>query len=59
MHCSPKSWWGFQELQAIKARVQEMEKEAEQMRKLQLEAESSPAGNLEAGTGCPWVLLSA
>ncbi|XP_065518864.1 embryonic polyadenylate-binding protein 2 [Lathamus discolor] len=36
------------ELQAIKARVQEMEKEAGGMRELQLEAESSLAGNLEA-----------
>ncbi|KAM8984032.1 embryonic polyadenylate-binding protein 2-B-like [Ara ararauna] len=42
------SWLGFQELQVIKARAQEMEKEAAWMRELQPEVESSLAGNLEA-----------
>ncbi|KFQ56900.1 Polyadenylate-binding protein 2, partial [Nestor notabilis] len=37
------------ELEAIKARVREMEKEAEWMRELQMEAESSFTGDLEAG----------
>ncbi|XP_030368335.1 embryonic polyadenylate-binding protein 2 [Strigops habroptila] len=37
------------ELEAIKARVREMEKEAKWMRELQMEAESGFAGNLEAG----------
>lgn len=56
MCCSGKSWFGFQELEAIKARVQEMEKEDERLKKL--EAESRFLLSSEAGTGCPWALLS-
>lgn len=58
MCCSCKSWFGFQELEAIKARVREMEKEDERLKELQLEAESRLIMSSEAGTGCPWVLLS-
>ncbi|NWS41575.1 EPAB2 protein, partial [Probosciger aterrimus] len=39
-----------QKLQAIKARVQDMKKEAEWIRELQVEDECSLAGNLEAAT---------
>lgn len=56
--CSCKSGFGFQELEAIKARVREMEKEDERLKELQLEAERRLIVSLEAGTGCPWVLLS-
>lgn len=58
MCCSRKSWFGFQELEAIKARVREMEKEDERLKELQLEAESRLIMSSEAGTGCPCVLLS-
>ncbi|NWI64604.1 PABP2 protein, partial [Todus mexicanus] len=44
------------ELEAIKAKVREMEKEDE---RLKLEAESRLIMSLEAGTGCPWVLLAS
>uniref|UniRef100_A0A8C8BN24 PABPN1 like, cytoplasmic n=1 Tax=Otus sunia TaxID=257818 RepID=A0A8C8BN24_9STRI len=52
--CSRKSWFGFQELEAIKARVREMEREDEKLKELQLEAESHLIMSSEAGTGCPW-----
>ncbi|NXS45172.1 PABP2 protein, partial [Balaeniceps rex] len=42
------------ELEAIKARVREMEKEDERLKELQLEAESRLIVSSEAGTGCPW-----
>ncbi|NXW05210.1 PABP2 protein, partial [Fregetta grallaria] len=42
------------ELEAIKARVREMEKEDERLKELQLEAESRLIMSSEAGTGCPW-----
>lgn len=35
-----------------------MEKEDERLKELQLEAESRLIVSSEAGTGCPWVLLS-
>ncbi|NXL01170.1 PABP2 protein, partial [Mesembrinibis cayennensis] len=41
------------ELEAIKARVREMEKEDERLKQLQLEAESCLIMSSEAGTGCP------
>ncbi|NWS61958.1 PABP2 protein, partial [Chunga burmeisteri] len=41
------------ELEAIKARVREMEKEDERLKELQLEAESHLIMSLEAGTGSP------
>ncbi|NWZ28260.1 PABP2 protein, partial [Asarcornis scutulata] len=41
------------ELEAIKARVREMEKEDERLKALQLEAESRLIMSSEAGTGCP------
>ncbi|NXS67157.1 PABP2 protein, partial [Pandion haliaetus] len=40
------------ELEAIKARVREMEKEDERLKELQLEAESRLVMSSEAGTGC-------
>ncbi|NWW93515.1 PABP2 protein, partial [Rhynochetos jubatus] len=46
------------ELEAIKARVREMEKEDERLKELQLEAESRLIVSSEAGMGCPWELLS-
>lgn len=52
--CSHESCFGFQELEAIKARVREMEKEDERLKALQLEAESRLIMSSEAGTGCPW-----
>ncbi|NWH27067.1 PABP2 protein, partial [Grus americana] len=45
------------ELEAIKAKVREMEKEDERLKELQLEAESRLIMSSEAGMGCPWVLL--
>ncbi|KAF1528687.1 Polyadenylate-binding protein 2, partial [Eudyptes sclateri] len=42
------------ELEAIKARVREMEKEDERLKELQLEAESRLIVSSEAGTGCTW-----
>jgi len=54
---SCESYLGFQELEAIKARVREMEKEDERLKELQLEAESRLIMSLEAGRGCAWVLL--
>lgn len=57
VRCSRKSWFGFQELEAIKAKVREMEKEDERLKELQLEAESRLIMSSEAGMGCPWVLL--
>lgn len=56
--CSHKSWLGVQELEAIKARVREMEKEDERLKQLQLEAETRLLMSSEAGTGCSWVMLS-
>lgn len=57
VRCSCKSWFGFQELEAIKARVREMEKEDERLKELQLEAETRLIMSSEAGMGCPCVLL--
>uniref|UniRef100_A0A8C4JG74 PABPN1 like, cytoplasmic n=1 Tax=Dromaius novaehollandiae TaxID=8790 RepID=A0A8C4JG74_DRONO len=51
MCCSHKSWFAFQELEAIKARVREMEKEDERLKELQLEAESRFIMSSEAGMG--------
>lgn len=48
--CAHKSWLGVQELEAIKARVREMEKEDERLKQLQLEAESRLLMSSEAGT---------
>ncbi|OXB78399.1 UNVERIFIED_CONTAM: hypothetical protein H355_009170 [Colinus virginianus] len=45
------------ELEAIKARVREMEEEDERLKELQLEAESCLLMGSEAGMNCPWVLL--
>ncbi|NWR79479.1 PABP2 protein, partial [Centropus unirufus] len=45
------------ELEAIKARVQEMEEEDEKPTELQLGAESCLIMNPETGMGSPWVLL--
>ncbi|NWQ62443.1 PABP2 protein, partial [Neopipo cinnamomea] len=45
------------ELEAIKAKLQEIEKEDEKLKELQLEAESYLFMSSEAGMGCPWVLL--
>ncbi|NWS15500.1 PABP2 protein, partial [Pachyramphus minor] len=45
------------ELEAIKAKLQEMEKEDEKLKELQLEAESHLFMSSEAGMGCPCVLL--
>ncbi|NXV83873.1 PABP2 protein, partial [Atlantisia rogersi] len=47
------------ELEAIKARVKEMEKEDERLKELQLEAESRLIMSSEAGMGCPWHHVSA
>ncbi|NXT92642.1 PABP2 protein, partial [Anhinga rufa] len=47
------------ELEAIKAKVREMEKEDERLKELQLEAESRLLMSSEAGMGCPRVLLAA
>lgn len=55
--CSCESWFGLQELEAIKAKVREMEKEDERLKELQLEAENRLIMSSEAGMGCPWVLL--
>ncbi|NXE28929.1 PABP2 protein, partial [Ardeotis kori] len=41
------------ELEAIKARVREMEEEDERLKELQLEAETRLIMSLEAGMGCP------
>ncbi|NXH37906.1 PABP2 protein, partial [Dicaeum eximium] len=45
------------ELEAIKAKLREIEKEDERLKELQLEAESHLFMSSEAGKGCPWVLL--
>lgn len=50
MCCAHKSWLGVQELEAIKARVREMEKEDERLKQLQLEAERRLLMSSEAGT---------
>ncbi|NXL37412.1 PABP2 protein, partial [Glaucidium brasilianum] len=47
------------ELEAIKARVREMEREDERLKELQLGTESHLIMSSVAGTGCPWVLLAA
>jgi len=57
MCCLHELWFEFQELEAIKARVREMEEEDKRLKELQLEAESCLLMGSEAGTGCPWVLL--
>ncbi|NXO71442.1 PABP2 protein, partial [Phainopepla nitens] len=44
------------ELEAIKAKLREIEKEDERLKELQLEAENHLLMNSEAGMGCPWVL---
>ncbi|NXI94078.1 PABP2 protein, partial [Psophia crepitans] len=46
------------ELEAIKAKVWEMEKEDERLKELQLEAERRLILSSEAGMGCPQALLS-
>ncbi|NXJ89570.1 PABP2 protein, partial [Corythaixoides concolor] len=43
------------ELEAIKAKVREMEKEDERLKELQLEAESRLIMSSEAGMGCLWL----
>lgn len=58
MCCSCNSWFGIQELEAIKAKLREIEKEDERLKELQLEAENHLFMSSEAGMGCPWVLLS-
>ncbi|NWS95866.1 PABP2 protein, partial [Mionectes macconnelli] len=45
------------ELEAIKAKLQEIEKEDEKLKELQLEAESHLFMSSDTGMGCPWVLL--
>ncbi|NWI53664.1 PABP2 protein, partial [Calyptomena viridis] len=45
------------ELEAIKAKLREIEKEDEKLKELQLEAESHLLMSSEAGMGCSWVLL--
>lgn len=52
--CSCNSWFGIQELEAIKAKLREIEKEDERLKELQLEAESHLFMSSEAGMGCPW-----
>ncbi|NXX60605.1 PABP2 protein, partial [Scopus umbretta] len=47
------------ELEAIKARVREMEKEDERLKELQLEAESRLIMSSEAGTDCLWRATAA
>ncbi|NWT14519.1 PABP2 protein, partial [Vireo altiloquus] len=44
------------ELEAIKAKLREIEKEDERLKELQLEAENHLFMSSEAGMGCPWVL---
>lgn len=56
--CSCNSLFGIQELEAIKAKLREIEKEDERLKELQLEAENHLFMSSEAGMGCPWVLLS-
>lgn len=51
--CSCNSWFGIQELEAIKAKLREIEKEDERLKELQLEAENHLFMNSEAGMGCP------
>uniref|UniRef100_A0A8C3KA36 PABPN1 like, cytoplasmic n=1 Tax=Calidris pygmaea TaxID=425635 RepID=A0A8C3KA36_9CHAR len=46
-----ESGFGLQELEAIKAKVREMEEEDERLKELQLEAESRFIMSLDAGTG--------
>ncbi|NXE95093.1 PABP2 protein, partial [Menura novaehollandiae] len=46
------------ELEAIKAKLREIEKEDERLKELQLGAENHLFMSSEAGMGCPWVLLS-
>lgn len=56
--CSCSFWFGIQELEAIKAKLREIEKEDERLKELQLEADNHLFMSSEAGMGCPWVLLS-
>lgn len=51
--CSCNSWFGVQELEAIKAKLREIEKEDERLKELQLEAENHLFMSSEAGMGCP------
>ncbi|NWW59535.1 EPA2A protein, partial [Ifrita kowaldi] len=46
------------ELEAIKAKLREIEKEDERLKELQLEAENHLFMSSEAGMDCAWVLLS-
>uniref|UniRef100_A0A8D2MMR1 RRM domain-containing protein n=1 Tax=Zonotrichia albicollis TaxID=44394 RepID=A0A8D2MMR1_ZONAL len=48
----------MQELEAIKAKLREIEKEDERLKELQLEADNHLFMSSEAGMGCPWVLLA-
>lgn len=54
MCCSCNSWFGVQELEAIKAKLREIEKEDERLKELQLEAENHLFMSSEAGMGCPF-----
>ncbi|OWK56711.1 Embryonic polyadenylate-binding protein 2 [Lonchura striata] len=56
--CSCNSWFGIQELEAIKAKLREIEKEDERLKELQLEAENHLFVSSEAGRSCHRVLLS-
>uniref|UniRef100_A0A8C3N081 Uncharacterized protein n=1 Tax=Geospiza parvula TaxID=87175 RepID=A0A8C3N081_GEOPR len=47
--CSCNSWFGIQELEAIKAKLREIEKEDERLKELQLEAENHLFMSSEAG----------
>lgn len=49
--CSCNSWFGIQELEAIKAKLREIEKEDERLKELQLEAENHLFMSSEAGMG--------
>lgn len=56
--CSCSFCFGIQELEAIKAKLREIEKEDERLKKLQLEAENHLFMSSEAGRSCHRVLLS-
>lgn len=51
--CSCSFWFGIQELEAIKAKLREIEKEDERLKELQLEADNHLFMSSEAGMGCP------
>lgn len=56
--CSCNSRFGIQELEAIKAKLREIEKEDERLKELQLEAENHLFMSSEAGMGYPLGMLS-